>query len=433
MRAEIVTVGTELLLGQIVDTNAAALSRALSGLGIGLYRRVTVGDNRERMLAAFRSALAENDIVFAIGGLGPTMDDITRDVLAEAIGDTLVFSEEIAARLRTFFESRGLPVLESNLRQAMVPTHGRPIENPNGTAPGLLFEKDGRIAIALPGPPGEFLPMLEDHVVPYLRRKVGASTILSRVVRVCGMGESLVEHHLRDLMTGDNPTVAPYAKTGEVHLRVTARAPSPEEAEQLIAPMVEAIRARLGRHVYALDDEPLESAVLSLLAARGLTLAVAESCTGGMLAGRITDVPGSSRAFVGGAITYSNALKSLLLGVDPGLLEAHGAVSAEVAEAMARGARERFGADMALSITGIAGPEGGSAEKPVGLVYIGLAHVTGVEVTRNQFIGRRQEVRYRATQAALTLLRDHLLALELECPPTDEETPTEERLPAYDG
>ena len=236
MRAEIVSVGTELLLGQIVDTNAAYVAKALSEVGIAVYRRVTVGDNMERLLAALRQALDESDIVLTIGGLGPTMDDITRDGLALAFEDELHLDEGIAQRLRDFFALRNAPLLESNLRQAMVPTNGRALDNPNGTAPGLLFEKDGKIGIALPGPPNEFIPMVENIVLPYLRAKTGnVGTIRSLALRVAGMGESLVEDKVKDLMLDANPTVAPYAKVGEVHLRVTARADTAEEADALIA------------------------------------------------------------------------------------------------------------------------------------------------------------------------------------------------------
>ncbi len=409
MRAEIVSVGTELLLGQIVDTNAAHLARALSELGISVYRRVTVGDNHARLLAALRSALSENEVVIALGGLGPTQDDITRETLAEAMGDTLRYDEAIARRLTAFFRERGVPMPDSVLRQAMVPVHGFPLENPHGTAPGLIFEKDGKIGIALPGPPGEFVPMVENHVVPYLRAKTGTRTIRSRVLRICNMGESLVEERVRDLMAGDNPTVAPYAKTGEVHLRVTARADDPQTADRLIEPVVREIEARLGDHVYAFDEEPLESAVVRLLSARRLTAAAAESCTGGLLATRLTDVPGSSKVFRGGVVAYSNESKSDLLGVPPGMIAQFGAVSAEVAEAMAQGARARFGAEFGIGITGIAGPEGGTPEKPVGLVYIALADSRGTLVEKNRFLGQRKEVRYRSAQYALVLLRDRAL------------------------
>ncbi|HSV74117.1 MAG TPA: competence/damage-inducible protein A [Chthonomonadales bacterium] len=409
MRAEIVSVGTELLMGQTVDTNAAHLGQALADLGISVYRRQTVGDNHDRMLAAFRSALAENDIVFAIGGLGPTMDDITRDVLAEAMDDELRVDESIVVRLRRFFESRGLPVLASNLRQAWVPTHGRALQNPNGTAPGLLFENCGKIAIALPGPPGEFLPMLANEVVPYLRAKAGGRTICSRVVRICGLGESIVEDRVRDLMLSSNPTVAPYAKVGEVHLRVSAMHDDPAVAARLCEERVSAIAERLGSHVYAYDDEALEAAVVHALSARGATLALGESCTGGQLASRITEVPGASEVFLGGVVAYSNAAKAAHLDVDVALVERHGAVSAEVAAAMAEGARARFGADLGIGITGVAGPGGGSDLKPVGTVHIALADGASTIGEQNRFIGGRYDVRRRATQAALVMLRDWLL------------------------
>jgi len=409
LRAEIVSVGTELLLGQIVDTNAAHLARVLSELGIIVYRRTTVGDNHDRLLAALQQALNESDAVITIGGLGPTMDDITRETLAEAMGDTLRYDEQIARRLTAFFRSRNVPMPDSILKQAQIPTRGRYLDNPNGTAPGLLFEKDGKIGIALPGPPSEFLPMVENHVVPYLRDKTGGRTIRSRVLRICGMGESLVEERVKDLMTGSNPTVAPYAKTGEVHLRVSAMAESAEAADAMIAPVVAEIERRLGDHIYSSDDEPLETAVVRLLTERGLTIAAAESCTGGLLATRITDVPGSSRVFLGGAVTYSNEAKTDLVSVPAELIERRGAVSPEVAEAMARGARARFGADFGVGITGIAGPEGGTPEKPVGLVYIAVADANGVEVEQNRFLGSRKDIRYRSAQFALVMLRDHAL------------------------
>jgi nicotinamide-nucleotide amidase len=409
VRAEIVSVGTELLLGQIVDTNAAKLGQELSALGIAVYRRTTVGDNHDRLLTALRAAIADNDIVITIGGLGPTMDDITRDVLAEAMGDTLHRDEKIAHRLEAFFRARGIQMVESNLNQAMVPTHGRPLDNPNGTAPGLLFEKDRKIGIALPGPPSEFIPMVENHVVPYLRSKTGTTTIRSRVLRICNMGESLVEHSIKDLMLGSNPTVAPYAKTGEVHLRVSAKADDPETADRMVEERVRQIVERLGEHVYGFDDEPMEVAVVRLLTERLLTVATAESCTGGMVAARITDVAGSSQVFPGGVVSYSNAAKSDLLAVPAALVDAHGAVSPEVAGAMANGARNRFGSDFGIGITGIAGPDGGTPEKPVGLVYIAVASTRGVRVEKSVFLGRRADVRYRSAQLALVMLRDAIL------------------------
>lgn len=410
MQAEVVSVGTELLLGQIVDTNAAHLARALSDLGIAVYRRVTVGDNHDRLLAALKEAVANNDVVITIGGLGPTQDDITRETLAEAMGDTLHEDPQIARRLEAFFRSRGARMTASNLRQAQVPVHGRAIDNPNGTAPGVLFEKDGKIAISLPGPPNEFIPMVANHVVPLLRERTGGrGTIRSRMLRICGMGESMVEEQVRDLMASDNPTVAPYAKVGEVHLRVTARADDAESADRLIEERVALLVERLGDHVYGFDDEAMEVVVVRLLDERGQTVATAESCTGGLLASRITEVPGSSRVFPGGAVSYSNEAKTELVHVPADLIAAHGAVSAEVAEALAQGARRRFGADYGIGVTGIAGPDGGTPDKPVGLVYIAVADASGVEADRNRFIGGRSTVRYRSTQVALTMLRTRIL------------------------
>lgn len=419
MRAEIISVGTELLLGQITDTNAVALSQSLSKIGVNLYRRTTVGDNHARLLAALVSALADNDIVITIGGLGPTEDDITRDTLAEAIGDTLRRDESIAAKLTEFFQSRNVPMTESNLRQAMVPSHGRPLDNPNGTAPGLLFEKDGKIAIALPGPPGEFLPMLQNHVIPYLSAKTGGRrTIRSRVVRVCGIGEGLAEDRIRPLLRDDKVTVAPYAKTGEVHFRVSCLTDDPEEADRLIEERIDRMRELLGDHIYGFDEETLEQVVVRTLRERRLSVATAESCTGGMLASRITSVPGSSAVFPGGVVTYSNRIKNEILGVSEDILAQVGAVSREVAEAMAKAVRERFHVDYGIGITGIAGPEGGTPDKPVGLVWIAIAERDCVVSERNQYLGIRQEVRYRSTQTALTMLRDRLAQKEIK-PTTD--------------
>ncbi len=334
------------------------------------------------------------------------MDDITRDGLAEAMGDTLHTDPEIAERLRQFFTSRGMTVLESNLRQALVPAHGRAIDNPNGTAPGLLFEKESKIGIALPGPPNEFIPMVDNHVVPYLRQKTGnVGTIRSLVLRIAGMGESQVEDKVKDLMLDSNPTVAPYAKVGEVHLRVTAKADTAEEADRMIAARAALVRARLGEAIYGENDDPLEKAVVAVLKEHGKTVATAESCTGGLVAQRITDISGSSAVFLGGVVAYSNAAKTAFVGVPAEMIARVGAVSPEVAQALAEGARSRFGADYGIGITGIAGPEGGTPEKPVGLVYIGIAYPGGCEVDKSNYIGSRQIVRYRASQTALNMLR----------------------------
>jgi nicotinamide-nucleotide amidase len=381
LRAEVVSVGTELLLGEIVDTNAAYLARALSEVGISLYRRSTVGDNRERLLAALTQALHDADIVLTIGGLGPTMDDITRDGLAEAFGDTLHRDEAIAERLRQFFAQRNTPLLESNLRQAMVPDHGRALDNPNGTAPGLLFEMNGKIGIALPGPPNEFIPMVDNMVIPYLRRMAGdVGTIRSLVLRIAGVGESMVEEKVKDLMQDANPTVAPYAKVGEVHLRVTAKADTVAQAEAMIAERAALVRTRLGDAIYGENDDPLEKAVVEMLKAHGQTVSTAESCTGGLVAQRITDIAGSSAVFLGGVVAYSNAAKSDLVAVPVAMIARVGAVSPEVALALAEGTRRRFGTDYGIGVTGVAGPDGGTPENPVGRGSLAVAFVGGCAV-----------------------------------------------------
>ena len=406
LRAEIVSVGTELLMGQIVDSNAAYMARGLAEVGVSIYRRTTVGDNMERLVTALRAAFAEADVVITIGGLGPTMDDITRDGLAEALGDTLVQDEKIAEGLRQFFTKRNMPVLESTLRQAMVPVHGRAIANPNGTAPGVLFEKDGKIGIALPGPPNEFIPMTDNHVLPYLRQKTGnIGTIRSVVLRVAGIGESAAEDMIKDLMMDANPSVAPYAKVGEVHLRVTAKAETAEQAEVMIAERAKLVRERLGVAIYGENDDPLEKAVVNLLKERGKTVSTAESCTGGLVAQRITDVPGSSAVFLGGVVAYSNLSKTDLSAVPAEMIAEFGAVSPEVAKALAEGARTRFGTDYGIGVTGVAGPDGGTPEKPVGLVYFAVAYPGGCEVDKGNFIGSRAVVRSRASQNVLNMLR----------------------------
>lgn len=405
MNAEIVSIGTELLLGQIVDTNAAVMGNLFAELGIQHVHRQTVGDNRERLESALRLALSRADVVVTIGGLGPTGDDITREAIAASLDDSLTEDADAVQHLKDFFASRGRNWTERQLRQAQRPTCGEMVSNPNGTAPGLLCQKGGKILIALPGPKGEFVPMAHGPVREFLARAGGSGTIHSRTVRVSGLGESAAEARLGELMESDMPTVAPYAKVAEVHFRVTARAETVEAAEALIAPMIEKMRARLGDTVYGFDDTTLEQSVIELLASKGQTLAVAESCTGGMLGQRITGVSGSSRVFLGGAITYSNELKMSLLGVSESTLAMHGAVSPECAAEMASGARERFGSTWALSVTGIAGPDGGTPEKPVGLVYVGLAGPNGVETLELKLRGLREDIRWRATQVALDKVR----------------------------
>ena len=350
MRAEIISVGTELLLGQIVDTDAAYLSKLLPQFGIDLHYRVTVGDNESRLADAIRLALSRSDILFTIGGLGPTMDDLTKETVAAVLGDEMVLHEESAEHMRRFFASRGIEMPESNLKQAMVPTRGRVLSNPLGTAPGAAFEADGKVVIVLPGPPREFIEMVDSQVVPYLKEMVGdsAGIIRSRMLRITGLGESSVAEMVKDLLTGSNPTVAPYASPGEVHLRITAKAGTVEAADAMIEEMDDRLIAILGKSVFGRDNQSLERVVVNKLTEPGLKLAEAESCTGGLIASRITDISGSSEPFVVGFVTYSNQAKKEVLGVDEQLLDEYGAVSEQVARAMAEGARRVSGADVAI-------------------------------------------------------------------------------------
>lgn len=410
MRAEIISVGTELLLGQIVDTNAAYLAQELAALGIDVYFKQTVGDNSARVQDAVRLALTRADAVLITGGLGPTEDDLTVEAVAAALGDELVPSREVAGHVRRFFESRGRVPPDSVYKQALVPRRAQIIPNRRGTAPGIHLEPEERMIFIMPGVPYEMRGMMTEYVIPYLRSRGEGATIRSVVLRVTGEGESAVEARIKDLIRGTAPTIAPYAKLGEVHLRITAKG-SDDEARVLVARGEALVRERLGELVYGTDEQSLEEVVGGLLVSRGLTLAAAESCTGGLLAQRITGVPGSSRYFLEGAVTYSNEAKIARLDVPPALIESHGAVSADVAEAMAVGIRARTGARIGIAITGIAGPSGGTPEKPVGLVFIALAGAGGV-THRRLALGAeagRAGIRHLAAQAALNLLRLHLL------------------------
>lgn len=402
--AEIVSVGTELLLGQIVDTHAPRLAQVLASCGIACQRRATVGDNLERLIQTLRESLERADIVITIGGLGPTMDDLTRDGIAGALGDSLVLIPEVEAKLRAFFAERKAPWVESNARQALRPESGQPIDNPNGTAPGLLCQKGGKIVIAFPGPAGEFEPMLVNHVRPFLEELEAGAVIHSRILRIAGIGESLVESKVAHLMEASNPTVAPYAHVSEVHLRLTARAESREAADKLIDPVDREIRHILGSAVYGINETTLEAAVLTQLIEANKTVAVAESLTGGELGGRFTGVPGASKAFVGGVICYTDAVKHDVLGVSQATLDEFGAISEECATEMAKLARERFQSDYALALTGNAGPDA-SEGKPVGLVFVTVADRFETKTVRQQFRGQRADIRRRAAQTALMLLR----------------------------
>lgn len=408
MRLELLSVGTELLLGEIVDTNAAYLAEKLSELGINVFHKTTVGDNAERLAAALQISLARADVVLATGGLGPTDDDVTAAAIAQVAGVGLVEDEATAEKIRSFARERGLKLLDRLLKQARVPEGAQVVPNPVGTAAGFIFAWGSKAVIALPGVPSEMTAMAEETVLPYLARRAsseGASVIVSRVLRLAGMGESQAEAEIHDLILSQtNPTIAPLAKSREVHLRVAARAADRATAEAMIAPLEAEIRRRLGDHVYGADGEALEAVLGRMLREAGLTLGVAESCTGGLIGHRLTDIPGSSDFLLGSLVTYSNEAKIALLGVPEETIREHGAVSAETARAMAEGVREACRSDVGLSVTGIAGPTGGSPEKPVGLTYVGIAGAGPTSVEEHRLRGGRGMVKERAAQAALYLL-----------------------------
>jgi nicotinamide-nucleotide amidase len=411
VRAEIISVGTELLLGEIVDTNAAFLGRRLAELGVDIYHRQTVGDNQGRLVAAFKLALSRSDLVLVSGGLGPTMDDLTREALAEVLGARLVLDEGAVRHLEAYFTRLGRPMTDNNRRQAYRPEGADFIANRRGTAPGILARYQGRTIVCMPGVPRELETMFEEEVVP---RLFGTSTgekrvIKSRTLLLTGLGESAAENAIADIIKEQtNPTIASYAGLGEVRLRLTAAAAGAEEALALIEPLEAKLRERLGDAIYGVDGDTLEGVVAEKLIKGGLVLAVAESCTGGLVSHRLTNIPGSSAFFRQGLIVYSNEAKKELLDVPDELLEEYGAVSPQVAEAMAKEVRLVGDADLGLAITGIAGPGGATPTKPVGLVYLALARDGECLVEKHTFSGQREEVKYRASQAALNLLRLHL-------------------------
>lgn len=412
MRAEILCIGTELLLGQIVDTNSAYIGRKLAEIGVDVFHKATVGDNKERATVAIRDALTRADVVVITGGLGPTEDDLTGEAVADAMGLTMVVSPEAGKHVELMLRGTGHGTLGGVLRQSMIPEGAQLIRNDLGTASGLIIEDGARIVICMPGVPGEMRGMMESTVIPYLRGKAegAGSVIQSRVLKICGPGEARVEDAVRDLVHGQtNPTVAPLVSLGEVMLRITAKACSSEEADAMIGAVESEIRDRLGDDIYGTDDDELQHAVVRLLTKRKLSLAVAESVTGGLIAHKLTEVPGCS-AILGLAVTaYSNDAKCKVLGIPGSAIRAFGAVSREVAIAMARGVLLLAGADVAVSTTGIAGPAGGSAARPVGLVFVGVAWRGGVASARLMLFGARSEIQERAAKRALDLLRRHVL------------------------
>lgn len=411
MVVELVSVGTELLLGNIVNTNTQFLAEKCALLGLTMYHQVVVGDNPGRLSEVIRTALQRSDVVILTGGLGPTEDDLTKEVCAEVMEFPLVEDPHTRARIEEYFRNSIYKVIpDNNWKQAIVPAGAVVLDNDNGTAPGLILEKMEKTAILLPGPPNELYPLFMNQVYPYLE-KLQPELIRSRMVKICGMGESQVEDRILDLIDGQtNPTIATYAKTGEVHIRVTAKASDEAEAECLMRPVIDEIKVRFGTCVYSeQEEETLEMAVVGLLKKYQLTVSTAESCSGGMLSARLVNVVGASQVFREGYITYSNEAKSKLLKVRESTLQSYGAVSEQTAAEMAAGGAAAADADTCMAITGIAGPDGNTAEKPVGLVYIAVYLNQKTRVERYQFKGNREKIREQAVVRALDLLRQSIL------------------------
>lgn len=386
-----------------MDTNAQYLSQELARLGINLHWRVTVGDNLDRCRGAFRQAIARSSVVIACGGLGPTPDDLTRQALAAALERPLEHSEAAWAQIQAYFLARGRRTGVHDRAQALVVQGGRVLPNPVGTAPGMHVDAGTCQVFLLPGPPNELVPMFENQVAPVLAGLPGRAVLMSRRLRLAGIGESRVSEALESLMASENPTLAPYAGLGEVQLRITARGKDIVEAQELVDAMEGRVRRVLPDHIYGCDDEDLETVTGRLMREQGLTLAVAESCTGGLLGHRLTNVPGSSAYVRLGVVAYANEVKTSVLGVPADMLVQHGAVSASVAASMAEGVRDLAQSHLGIGLTGIAGPGGGSTEKPVGLVYLALAG-RSTRVHRLQLGGSRSDVKWRASQQALVEL-----------------------------
>lgn len=414
MIAEILSVGTELLLGNTVNTNARDISEYLSALGIDVGWHTVVGDNPGRLTDAVNIAKSRADLIITTGGLGPTCDDLTKQVLAAAFGIELYFDETEAERIRGYFSRRiGRPMTENNLQQAWLPVGCTVFSNLWGTAPGCTFEKDGVRVIMLPGPPRECRAMFENCAMPYLRT-LGEGEIVSHNLRIFGRGESEVEFPLRERMNAmHNPTLAPYAKEGEMFLRVTAKAATHEEAERMMEPVIAELRESLGAVVYGVDAASLEAVVSALLREKGLTLAAAESCTGGLLSKRMTDLPGASEVFRGGAVVYATDSKTSLLGVPAALIEEKGVVSREVALSLAENVRAVFSADFGVGITGLAGPDGDGVH-PVGTVFVALAAADDSFVREIHGGRDRDRIRTMAASHALDMLRRYMTGLPVE-------------------
>ena len=411
MVVELISVGTEILLGNIVNTNAQYLSEKCALLGLSVYYQTVVGDNEQRLTDAVTNAFGRSDVVILTGGLGPTEDDLTKEVCAKVMDLPLSEDAHTRRRIETYLNNSVYKVIpDNNWKQAMVPEGAKVLDNSNGTAPGLIMEKNGKIAVLLPGPPNELYPLFEEQVAPYLN-SLQPETIYSQMVKICGIGESQVETMIKDMVDAQtNPTIAPYVKTGEVHLRITAKAKDEEEAIKLMKPVVKELKKRFGMNIYTTKaEDTLEDVVVRLLKKYDLTVATAESCTGGLLSGRLINVPGASDVFKEGFVTYSNKAKRKYLDVSKPTLKKYGAVSEETAKEMAKGGVFASDSDACIAVTGIAGPDGGTEEKPVGTVYIGCYINNTVKVEKFRFKGNRAKVREQAVTKGLDLLRRCIL------------------------
>jgi nicotinamide-nucleotide amidase len=410
MQAEIVSIGTEILLGEILDTNARYIASHLPALGIDLYWVSQVGDNRQRLVDLLQRGLERCELILCTGGLGPTEDDITREAIAQVLGEDVFVDGELERQLRSRFANRGGPMPERNLKQAWLTRSTRAIANPRGTAPGWWSEKSGRVIVAMPGPPAEMTRMWEAEVEPELRKRATGTVIVSRTVKTLGIGEGSVDEMVSDLLKSTNPTIGVYARPDGVHLRITAKSADREQGFQLIEPIEQEMRRILGTAVWGTDEEPLEAAVIKLLEERGQSISTMESCTGGLLATTLTDAPGASVTFRGGLITYMTDMKEQF-GVDAKTIETYGVVSPETATAMARAVRQVLGTDVGVGVTGVAGPEPLDGH-PAGEVHIGYADGAGTQSLSFNFPQSREAIKRRAVSNALLLVRRSLLASE---------------------
>lgn len=408
MKCEILAVGTEILLGDIINTNAQYISRRLNEEGIFVYYQSVVGDNPERLRQSYELAFSRADLVITTGGLGPTKDDLTKEVAFEYFGKESVCHEESLNQIKEYFLKINKPLGKTNEKQAYFPKDAIVLKNNNGTAPGCIIECNDKVLVMLPGPPREMKAMFEESVMPYLKRYCD-DILVSKILRVMGVGESAAAELIGDIIDGTNPTVAPYAKDGEMIFRITAKAKNEEEAVQLIVPVEDKIRKLLGNNIYGEGETSIENVVGDILVKKGLTIATAESCTGGMVAAKLINYPGISASIIEGAVTYSNDSKVRRLGVRAETLEKYGAVSSQTAIEMAKGIARTSGANIGIATTGIAGPGGGSEEKPVGLVYISMYYEGKVQVKKLNLIGNREKIRERATIILIDMIRRRLL------------------------